>query len=352
MGNASQHDGSQGITRRQVLRTGAGLTAAATTVGLPLLAATPASATVASSSYFYLGGKGDDPVLRQTLHQPYWAMQSFAYDYINKNIYIAQVKPYSKTGDNWINKTDVSGNVLGTMAIHGFGHASSMGVEPTSAGAEPYLWLEGAVNTASGGGQRIARFRYVEGGDLTWGASSINDRTPTISRFVNYPRPAIDPYTNRLLIRYRANLTDTRPWRIALFNLDDAVAGRLTDDDLLLDRAIPNNTELGPITNDDDFQGITAYGQYAYLSYGAPPTDDVPEPKSYLVRLNMNETGASYDEVFRTTAGASLPGREPQGIAVWRTSSGPRLSFGFSSKISTGPDEFQATIFDKYEVID
>ncbi|MEU0572398.1 hypothetical protein ABZ297_44310 [Nonomuraea sp. NPDC005983] len=92
-------------------------------------------------------------------------------------------------------------------------------------------------------------------------------------------------------------------------------------------------------------------GQYAYLSYGGPPAKPSdPAKPSYLVRLDMNKAGGSVEEVYRTRAGESLSGREPQGMAIWRSSSGPRLAFGFSSKISGSPDQFRATVFYKSDL--
>ncbi|MGW7366874.1 phage baseplate protein [Streptomyces sp. NPDC054841] len=305
-----------------------------------MLAAAPASATVPGSSHFVFSGAGGNPVWRKTLHQPYWAMQSFAYDHFNGHLYIAQGKPGSDTGDVWMNKTDLHGNVLGTMALHGFGHASSMCVEPVS-GAVPFLWLEG--DSVRGAGRRLARFRYRDGGTLDYGSSSIYDRTPTISSYRDLPRPAIDPYTNRLLIRYATATSESREWRIVLFSLADAVNGNLGDGNRLIERAIPNNDELG-LSDSHLFQGITAYGQYAYLLYGGSGT------ASYLVRLDMNKTGGSYEEKFLTNAGQSLPGREPEGIAIWRDSSGPRLAFGFSAKVSGSPATFDSSIFYKSEL--
>ncbi|WP_405639785.1 hypothetical protein [Streptomyces sp. NBC_00019] len=73
-------------------------------------------------------------------------------------------------------------------------------------------------------------------------------------------------------------------------------------------------------------------------------------PRLSIDLLDMNQTGGQYNQKFPTNAGNSLPGREPQGMAIWRTSSGPRLTFGFSSKIAVDPDEFQAPVFYKSDL--
>jgi hypothetical protein len=340
----------RGLSRRELLRTGARIaTVAAVGSAIPLAAAGSAEATVASSKHFVLSGSGGNPVWRATLHQPYWAMQSFAYDNVNDHIYFAQHRVGDSTGHNgdlWISKTDLSGNVLGAMAIQGFGHGSSMGVEPTGSGTEPYLWIEGSDSDDNGAGEKLSRFQFTDGLTLVYSSPSITiyDRTPTISSFVKLPRPAIDPYSNRLLIRYATSDTATRVWRIVVFDMADAVAGRLSDGYRLVERAIPNNSELG-LTDSDLFQGITLCGQYAYLLYGGPGGP------SYIVTLDLNSTGGSYYDIFETTAGASLPGREPQGTAIWTVSGAPRLAFGFSSKTTGSPDTFDASVFYKSDFV-
>ncbi|MCX5341273.1 phage baseplate protein [Streptomyces atratus] len=328
-------------SRRSLLTGGIKLAAGAAVLGGgSLLAASPAYAAAPDSPKFYLPGAGGNPVWRQTLHQPNWAMQSFAYDSVNDNIYFAQHKVGSDTGDLWLSKTDLFGKVLSTMAIHGFGHGSSMGVETAGAGNSPYIWIEShSVNDA---GTRIARFRWVDDGTLETTSSSIYNRTPTVSSFAHSPRPAIDTHYDRVLFRYHSG-SATRPWRIAVFTLADAVAGRLSDGYRLTERAIPTNQELG-LTDADSFQGITSCGRYAYLIFGGP------NRSSYLVTLDLNDTGSSYVEKFLTNAGDSLPGREAQGIAIWRFNGAPRLAFGYSSKItSTEPDSFESSVFYKSE---
>ncbi|MFE2432669.1 hypothetical protein ACFXJ5_38915 [Streptomyces sp. NPDC059373] len=355
MHDASSANDQQGPNRRQILRTGAKI-AAATTIGsvAPLLAAGTANATVPSSKHFVLSGNGGNPIWRATLHQPYWAMQSFAYDNVNGRIYFAQHRVgdlADHNGDLWISQTDLSGNVLAAMAIQGFGHGSNMAVEPRGTGASPYLWIEGDDSDDNGTGQKLARFEFVDGLTLKYSAPSITiyDRTPTISSFAKLPRPAIDPYTNRLLVRYATSDSASRVWRIVVFDMADAVAGRLSDSYRLVERAIPNNDELG-LSSSDLFQGITLCGQYAYLLFGGPGGN------SYLVTLDLNDTGGSYYDKFQTTAGQSLPGREPQGTAIWMASGAPRLAFGFSSKTLGNPDypdddTFDASIFYKSDFV-
>lgn len=350
---SSESEQRQQPSRRGILRTGAGIAAvAATGSAFSLGAAGSAAASVPSSKHFLLSGAGGNPVWRAPLHQPTWAMQSFAFDSVNSHIYFAQHRIGDSTGHNgdlWISKTDLSGNVLDIMALHGFGHGSSMGVESTGSGSEPYLWIEGSDSDDNGAGEKLSRFRFVAGLTLDYSdhpAVTIYDRTPTISSFVKLPRPAIDTYSNRLLIRYATDATAKRLWRLAVFDMDDAVAGRLSDGYRLVERAIPNNGEIPGLEDTDYFQGIVSCGEYAYLTYGRANNT------SYLVTLDLNDSGASVYDVFETSAGASLPGREPQGIATWMVSGQPRLAFGFSSKTAASPDDLlDASVFYKSDFI-
>ncbi|MFJ9588675.1 phage baseplate protein [Streptomyces acidicola] len=339
------------VSRRTLLLTGAGIAAAASG-GFSLLTAETAYADVDPSQYFVLEGNGGDPVVRRTLHQPYWAMQSFAFDHVHGHIYFVQTKVGSKTGDLWVTRTDLSGNVLGSMALHSFDHGSSMGVQPDTSGS-PFIWLAGDYRSlkpdTDPNSHTICRIKYKDGGLIDYHTSpGVAEFKIGLSDFLDCPRPSIDPYTNRLLVRYMGT---TSPWRLALFNLSDVIARGINDDTRpLAKRALPTNAQLG-LSDSDLFQGVTSYGQYAYLSYGgAPAKPSDPAKPSYLVRLDMNQTGGQYNEKFQTTAGNSLPGREPQGMAIWRSSSGPRLAFGFSSKIAVSPDEFQSTVFYKSDL--
>ncbi|MFG3294630.1 hypothetical protein ACGF3G_38225 [Streptomyces sp. NPDC048179] len=49
----------------------------------------------------------------------------------------------------------------------------------------------------------------------------------------------------------------------------------------------------------------------------------------------------------RTAAGASLPGREPQGTAIWMVSGAPGIAFDFSSKTDGTPPVPDASVFHK-----
>ncbi|MBC6465835.1 hypothetical protein HKK74_10045 [Actinomadura alba] len=313
------------MSRRNVLRA---ITATAATA-VPLLGAGTARAAVPASAQFVLDGPGGNPVWKRSLHAN-WVMQSFAYDNTNGHIYFAQTSPGSTNGDLWITKTDLAGTELGAMALHGFGHGVSIAVEPYNGAV--HLWTEWKSGS-SGFGTRIGRFVFAAGSTLEAGDASIQDRTPSLDTTLINPQPAIDPVSGRLLVRYK--VAADMP-RIVVFNLSDARAGRLTSGYRLAERALPSRGSWGTA---NPFQGFTAYGQYAYLLEGPVGTT------SYLTTIDLNDVGQStVVDRFATTAGASLPGREPEGMAIWATSSGPRLAFGFHS--NTGGTR-QASVFYK-----
>ncbi|MDG4859225.1 hypothetical protein P8605_13840 [Streptomyces sp. T-3] len=309
------------FSRRGILKTGTGVAAAALGgAALPLAAATGAHAAVADSKQFKLDGTGGNPIWKKSLHAN-WVLQSFAYDNVNGHIYFAQHNSTNTdpahVGDLWITKSDLSGNQVGAMTVHGFGHGVSIAAEPYN--GTVYLWTEWM--TSSGGfGTKIGRFPFVNGATLEKNDASIQDRTPSIGDTMVNPQPSIDPSTGRLLVRYRTGADTTR---IVAFNLSDARVGNLTSGYRLVERALPSRGDWGKA---NPFQGFAAYGRYAYLLEG-------PVAKtSYLTTIDLNGTGQStVVDRFATTAGQSLPGREPQGMGIWLSSAGPRLAFGFHS---------------------
>src|SRR5262249_18592885 len=156
-------------------------------------------------------GQGGDPIVKKRLHAN-WVMQSFGYDNVNGRVYFLQSNPDNTSpqhvGDIWVTQTDLAGNETGAMALHGFGHGVSIGVEPYNGSV--YLGTEWQVDVDSGFGQRLGRFRFVNGATLEKSDPSIQDRTPTSDSPMINPQPAIDPSTDRLLVRYHVGTDQTR----------------------------------------------------------------------------------------------------------------------------------------------
>ncbi|MEU4232222.1 hypothetical protein AB0F17_48685 [Nonomuraea sp. NPDC026600] len=329
----------QEFSRRRLFRAAAFAAAGS----IPFLGAGAAYAVVPDSPRFKLAGMGDDPIIGKQLRAN-WVMQSFAYDHVGQHVYFAQHNTEDSdpdhVGDLWITKTDTAGNQLGSMALHGFGHGVQIGVEPF--GGSVYLWTEWQ---ASGGGfgTKVGRFAFVNGAVLERDDGSIEDRTIALDNLHPVspnPQPAIDPQYNRLAVRFRdADST----MRIVLYDLADARAGRLTTGYRKVERALPVRTKAWAAAN--PFQGFTVFGRYAYLLEGGV------SDTSYITVIDLNASGQSVvQDRWPTQAGKSLPGREPQGMAVWLApvSGGvqPRLCFGFHS--NTGGVR-QANVFYKSE---
>jgi len=323
------------MNRRTLLKAGG---AAAVGLGASLLGATPASASVPDTMRFVLGGTGGNPIWKRSLHAN-WVLQSFGYDSVNGQIYFLQHNSTNTDpahfGDIWVTRTDLAGNETGSMALHGFGHGVSVAVEPYN--GKVYLWTEtlGSGTTNDNFyGTRLGRFEFINGAVFERNDSRIQDRTPTISDVVNNPQPAIDPSTDRLLVRY----SNGTQHRIVAFDLGDARAGRLADANRLIERALPD-----PIAT---FQGFAAYGSFAYLLEGAASTSTTSNP-SYLRTVDLNDVGSSVVETFETTAGQSLPAREPEGMGIWLAPE-PRLCFGFESNTD---GVRQASVFYKNQLV-
>ncbi|TDC23029.1 hypothetical protein E1265_14010 [Streptomyces sp. 8K308] len=302
-----------------------------------MLSASRAAAGVPDSPRFRFEGAGGNPFWRRSLHAN-WVLQSFAYDNDRQQIYFVQYDSTNtdpaRVGDLWVTRTDVTGNQLGAMRLRGFGHGVQIGVEPYR--GEAYLWTEWRTGL-DGYGTRIGRFRFANGATLAADDPSIQDRTPAVGGPMIEPQPAIDPWTNRLLVRFKV-AADTP--RIVVFDLDDARAGRLGSAHRLAERALPSRGAWGA---DHPFQGFAGCGRYVYLLEGAVGGD------AHLTAVDLNDEGQStVVDRFVTDAGQSLAGREPQGMAVWIVSGAPRLAFGFHSN-SRGLR--QATVFYKSEFV-
>jgi hypothetical protein len=325
------------LSRRGLFRAGAGVAAGS----LPFAGVGAAYADVTDSPQFNLGGNGDDPIIRKRLHSN-WVMQSFAYDHVGQHVYFAQHNTEDSdpahAGDLWITKTDTSGNELGAMALHGFGHGVQIGVEPY--GGAVYLWTEWKAG-GSGYGTKIGRFGFVNGAVLESDDPAIQDRTITLDNMhptSANPQPAIDPKYDRLAVRFRdAGLT----MRIAVYAMADARAGRLGTAYRKAERALPVRDAAWAAAN--PFQGFTIYGRYAYLIEGGV------SDTSYITVIDLNDAGQStVEDRWPTQAGKTLPGREPQGMAIWLAGAAkePRLCFGLHSNTD---GVRQANVFYKNE---
>jgi len=315
------------VSRRGLLKLGAGAAAGAALAGVtePVAAATLAGRfelTAPATSLLWKKALYDETVL-----------QSFAFDNTNKHIYLVQVKNGSGSdaeGHLCLTKLSLTGTILGHMYLMGFGHGVQIGVEP--AGSSAYLWTEtdGVSSDGSSRGGKLARFKFVNGQTLTTSSSALTKYSPIAG--ANNTTCAIDPSTNRLIMRYWGG----SGFRFAVFSLAALKAGTATK---LHDAAQPSG--LGT------FQGYAAYGDYVYVLTGNNYSATNPAPgNTYLTCIDLR-TGDQVQRA-RSMAGKSLDFREPEGMGIQIVSGAPRLCLGLASGVSGAR---KASIFYKSELV-
>jgi hypothetical protein len=276
----------------------------------------PVTAALPPSRRFDLNDPSDPLVWKKPLRDTDWQLQSYAFDNATGDLYFAQLEPGTTNGNLWITRTDSDGERRDAMALRGFGHGVQIAVEPTGDGTV-HLWTETHV-ADNGYGTRVGRFRFDAGATIT--SEQAQDRTPSLTDLRDNPQPAIDPYNDRLLVRF---LDGAGRRRLVVYAMDDARAGRLGSDERLAECALPARGEWA---DDHPFQGFTAFGQYAYLLEGGASS-----PVSYLTCVDLN-TGSVVGDRVETRAGKSLPTREPEGMAIQMLPDEVRLTLGLSSR--------------------
>ncbi|GGW99263.1 hypothetical protein GCM10010297_21520 [Streptomyces malachitofuscus] len=307
---------SSGFTfsRRGLIRTGAGVSLAALGLGA---GAQSASAAVGATKRFDLTQPSYDLFRSKNTHGPR-VQQSFAFDWVNKFLYVATKRSGSaeSAGDLCINKMDFDGNYLSYMHLNGFGHGVAFAALPSGSGTE--LWIECAAN-GNGYGTALAPIRYAA--NTTMGSPAASAAYRPISGATEYTC-SVDPVHDRMIVRYHTSAGK----RIAVFPLS---AFRTRDFGApLVDFKQPSI----PGTP----QGYTLYGSYMYFLTGdAYPGDGSPsgDGNSYVTSIDVN-TGTVKQGPVLTKAGSTLHHREPEGLAIYRTDAGEaRLFIGFATGV-------------------
>ncbi|MGW2489327.1 phage baseplate protein [Streptomyces sp. NPDC001606] len=366
------------LDRRRFLRTGGAIAGAA---AVPLVAvgaaeavsharrtsarqddATPGSVT--ASKRFDLTDPSD-MLLREVQLTGTRVLQSFAFDNTRGHLFIVQLvdggiplpgetQTYSgadreANGDLVLTRLDLSGNILGSMYLRGFGHGVQIGVESTASGS--YLWTEthsvrsaNTDGTYTGWGDRLARFKFANGTLLTADSPAL---TPyTLESGVDRTTCTIDPVNNRLAVRCRVN----GAFRFRLYDLAAFKSGGRTT---LADVAQPADLQPGYT---DVFQGFASYGSYLYLlagsAYGSNGSVS-PDGNTFITTVDWN-TGSIVEQKL-TKAAYSLLYREPEGMAIQipdpANPSAVRLCSGFASYTSDTDQSKRASIYYKDALI-
>jgi len=311
------------LSRRSLFRAGA-----ATAVALgsgALLVGTAAAAELPASPYFDITKPSYDLFRSKMLHESHHVMQGFAFDNVNRRLFIVQAQNGTTGDDLCVSQLSFSGELLGSMHVNHAGHGVSLGVEPV--GTASYIWMECDADgtTTESRGTALARFKFVNGG------------TPAVKKYLTGSKNitcATDPVYQRMAVRRDEG---GRMW-FSVYPLAKAAAGDFSEP--LAHFPQPSLSPGGVV-----FQGYTILGSSLYTLDGAGHADSA-DIDSYVTRIDM-KTGEVMERAI-TRAGESLVWREPEGMAVYRTADGEtRLFLGFGSRSSVDNVNRYANLFYK-----
>ncbi|MFD7322670.1 teichoic acid biosynthesis protein C [Streptomyces sp. NPDC059875] len=304
------------LSRRSLIRTGAGASLAALGLGV---GAQTAAADVAATKRFDLTQPSYDLFRSANTHGPR-VQQSFAFDWVNKYLFIATKRDGSpeSAGDLCINKMDFQGNYLSYMHLDGFGHGVAFGAVPSGTGTN--LWIECDART-NGYGSKLATLAFTPGTTVASADLSSARKYAPISGGIEYTC-SIDPVYQRMIVRYHTSAGK----RIAVYDLQSVENGDFSAP--LVDFQQP--------TISGTPQGYTLYGSYMYYLTGdAYPVPGTPvgDGNTYVTSIDIN-TGTVKQGPVLTKAGSTLHHREPEGLAIYRTDAGEaRLFIGFATGV-------------------
>jgi hypothetical protein len=389
-------DNSPATSRRSLLAwAGAGaITAAAVPLGAGTAsaAAYPASgsALLVPSARLDLNSPAENWI-REKSTRDATIIQAIGYDNVNRHIYLTQVTqgglqlagesaPVSaadrnKNGDLTVTKWDMAGNTLGYMYLRGFGHGSSIGVEPV--GAKGYLWtevdsvtIEDKPGEFSSRGTRLARFPFTSGQVLDKTSAALAKYTPVPGSTRN--GVSVDPVYGRLVVRYR----DTDG--VTKYQVHDLDLARL--DNWTKPLAVvsePNFTTIPgwPLTTYGNpfLQGFASVGRYLYMLHGNA-YGDTQEINGQTVVISQPGHGNTFLSCLDLTTGNFAPAapspwvdsvnpchteaaytldyREPEGLAVYIPDIDRPGVFSLGMGFASGPaGARRATIYGKSVLI-
>lgn len=283
-------------------------------VGTALGTATRDSAGSPSddSAYFDLSAPSHEFFDRnRPLHERYRVSQGFAFDNVNRRLFVTQIQNNSDGDDLCISELDRDGNVVGYMHLDDVGHGGAIGVEPV--GTSTYLWTEARSSSPdlSGRGTALQRFEFVSGEQPSDATTYLTGSTAITC--------TTDAAHERLLVRRQVEGDK----EYTLYGLAAARAGDFSEP-LLPSLRIPED-------DTETFQGFTLHGNYLYTLAGRGHST-AEEIDSTISCIDLTTGEVVQDDVL-TRAGSTLVYREPEGMAVHLAPGGnPRLCFGFATR--------------------
>lgn len=312
------------LSRRSLFRAGAA-TAVALGGGVLLGSGTAFAEELPASPFIDITKPSYDLFRSKMLHESHHVMQGFAFDNVNRRLFIVQAQNGTSGDDLCINQVSFAGELLGSMHLNHAGHGVSFGVEPV--GTASYIWMECDADgtTTDARGTALARFKFVNGG------------TPSVKKFLTGSKTitcATDPVYERIAVRRSEG---GQMW-YSVYPLAKAAAGDFSD-------PLAHFPQPALSTSSVVFQGYTILGSSLYTLDGSGHADSA-DIDSYVTRIDM-KTGEVQERAI-TRAGESLVYREPEGMAVYRTADGEtRLFLGFGSRSSLDNVNRYANIFYK-----
>lgn len=306
-----------GISRRSLLTGGAAALAGGVLLGTAPIAAR--TAVAAEGGRFNLS-VDSERWLREVAIKDETVLQSFAFDDAHSRVYLVQRQNGTDelVGDLTLTQLSYSGVVTGYMVLNGFGHGVAIGVEP--AGTDAYIWTETDANPDSGYGRAIARFRFSNGVSLSPTSGAVRVFRPVSGSTSN--TVSVDTLNSRIGVRFRTSAgMQYRVYDLAAFK-----AGVFT----------PLHSFAQTGVDGEVFQGWALYGDYVYQMTGTAYTSESganpPSGHGNTFVTCVDVRNGALVQRSRTEAAYSLDFREPEGVAVQRTSP-PRFVMGFASGV-------------------
>lgn len=293
---------------------------------------------------FDLGGT-PIPVIPEVVAPLQYFVQGVAKDEEQQVFYVTNVMPGGITlpgesgpvssaqrninGDMAVSQVLLDGTVTGTMYLTTFGHGQTLGVESVDTGfgeggfgegdfggISSWLWVETDAHmdgTGFGSGRKVARVLYQAGKviDSTTPGLDIYDPIPGATRVF----PSLDVERNRLLLSWFNGTS-------RFYNTYDLADFKL--------HAFTPLTSVQQVGVTGTLQSCALHGNTIYMQEGDAYSVGNPPPGN-TYQVAMNATTGAFIERTLNTQGPDFPYREPEGMTVIASPTGPQLVSMFTA---------------------